>query len=322
MDKVDSIRNLFPREFHTMLKALPDVIGKLQEIRLRVNCPCCFIVDRREYYPDKEGYLREQGQEGVVLGSDEVAAVFNHICQYSPYAYESQLRQGFLTVAGGHRVGVCGQVVMEGESVTLIKQVRFLHIRVVHEVQGAAKKLLPHLYEERRFLNTLLISPPGVGKTTLLRDIARMVSDGNSHHPGMQVCIIDERSEIAGSYMGVPQTRVGVRSDVLDGCPKAVGMMMAIRSMAPQLLVVDELGLAADYEAISCASGCGIRLLASIHGKDMEDIYKKDEEQKHILQKTFDRFVVLQWKRRNREFFQHWTIYDANRNLLVEKQML
>lgn len=322
MEKADSIRNLFPREFHNMLKALPDVIDKLQEIRLRVNCPCCFIVDRRECYPDKEGHLKEHRQDGVILGSDEVAAVFNHICQYSPYAYESQLRQGFLTVAGGHRVGVCGQVVMEGEKVTLIKQVRFLHIRVVHEVQGAAKKLLPHLYEEGRFLNTLLISPPGVGKTTLLRDIARVVSDGNSYHSGMQVCIIDERSEIAGSYMGVPQTRVGVRSDVLDGCPKAIGMMMAIRAMAPQLLVVDELGLAADYKALSCAAGCGIRLLASIHGKDMEDIYKKDEEQKHILQKTFDRFVVLQWKKQNHGFFQHWTIYDANGGLLVEKQVL
>ena len=320
MDQTETVRNLFPREFHKMLRGLPDVIDKLQEIRLRVNCPCIFIIDRQERYPDRDGNITGNIHRAAVLDREEITAVFNHICNYSPYAYESQIRQGYLTVAGGHRVGVFGQVVMEGGQVVLMKQVQFLHIRVVHEVVGVSKGILPYLYEGGRFLNTLVISPPGAGKTTMLRDIARTVSDGGAGRPGMQVCIIDERSEIAGSFMGVPQTHVGVRSDVLDACPKAVGMLMAIRAMGPQLIVVDELGLDADYEALLCASGCGIGLLASIHGNDLSDISEKYRDKKDILRDIFQRFIILSWEKRNGQFVPRWTVLDESGNAIAKKK--
>lgn len=319
MDKTETIKNLFPREFHRMLIHLPDIIGGLQEIRLRVNCPCIFIVDRVEQYPDRNGELSHSRERAAVLSKEEIAAVFNHICNYSPYAYESQLRQGYLTVAGGHRVGIFGQVVMEGGRVALIKQVQFLHIRIVHEVRGVAKDILPYLYEGGQFLNTLVISPPGAGKTTMLRDIARMTSDGNRYHPGMQVCIIDERSEIAGSFMGVPQTHVGIRSDVLDGCPKAIGMLMAVRAMGPQLIVVDELGLDADYEALYCASGCGINLLASIHGNDLTDAVKKHMDQKQVFREIFQRFIILNWKKEHGRFGQQWKVLNEKGEQIAQK---
>lgn len=319
MDKTETIRNLFPREFHGMLKSLSDIVEDLQEIRLRVNCPCIFIVNRRERYPSREGKLSDSRENAVTLNRDEIAAVFNHICNYSPYAYESQLRQGYLTVAGGHRVGIFGQTVMEGNAVVLMKQVQFLHIRIVHEVKGVAKEILPFLYEDGQILNTLIISPPGAGKTTMLRDIARMASDGSSFHPGLQVCIIDERSEIAGSFMGVPQNHVGIRSDVLDGCPKAIGMLMAVRAMGPQLIVVDELGLKEDYEALVCASGCGIKLLASIHGNDLGDVWKKHGAERNVLKEVFQRFIVLSWERNGRDVKQRWEISDGEGKILGKK---
>lgn len=319
MDKTETIKNLFPREFHRMLIHLPDIIGGLQEIRLRVNCPCIFIVDRVEQYPDRNGEFSHSRERAAVLSKEEIAAVFNHICNYSPYAYESQLRQGYLTVAGGHRVGIFGQAVMEDGQVALIKQVQFLHIRIVHEVRGVAKDILPYLYEGGQFLNTLVISPPGAGKTTMLRDIARMASDGNRYHPGMQVCIIDERSEIAGSFMGVPQTHVGIRSDVLDGCPKAIGMLMAVRAMGPQLIVVDELGLDADYEALYCASGCGINLLASIHGNDLTDAAKKHMDKKAVFREIFQRFIILNWKKEHGRFGQQWKVLNEKGEQIAQK---
>jgi stage III sporulation protein AA len=320
MDKSDTIKNLFPQEFHQMFCRLPEIIEGLQEIRLRVNCPCILIINRKERYPDRDGNISDTIKEAAILKKDEITAIFNHICNYSPYAYESQMRQGYLTVAGGHRIGMSGQVVLEGEKVVLMKQVQFLHIRIVHEVPGAARGLLSYLYEEGRFLNTLVISPPGAGKTTILRDIAKNVSDGNLYHPGMQVCIIDERSEIAGSYMGVPQTQVGMRSDVLDGCPKALGMLMAVRAMGPQLIVVDELGLEADYEALLCASGCGISLLASIHGSNLSDIEKKHRDKKDIFREIFQRYIILNWECEKENPEQQWSVLDRDGVKIAEKQ--
>ena len=259
-------------------------------------------------------------EKGLVFSKEDLDVLFNHICNYSPYAYESQLKQGFLTVAGGHRVGVCGQVVLQDGKISLMKQVQFLHVRIVHEIPGVGNAILPYLFDHGKFLNTLIISSPGVGKTTMLRDLAKSLSDGNRYADGKQICIVDERSELAGCYMGVPQNHVGKRTDVLDACPKAEGMMMAIRSMGPEIIVVDELGLQRDYVAVEKASVCGINILASVHGDSLDEIYSEKNAFSEIIKKVFCRLVLLRWEKdADKEKRQVWSIYDNAQKLLARK---
>lgn len=320
MNKSVQLRNLFPEQFHILLSSLEKVIDDLQEIRIRVLCPCMFIIDKNEYYPDKNGMLQQDIKQGFVFSKEDVCSVFNHICKYSPYAYENQLRQGYLTVEGGHRVGVCGQVIMQDRNICSIKQIHFLHIRISHEKMGIGQELLPHLYRGEKFYNTLIVSAPGVGKTTMLRDLTRYISDGNRFCKGKQVCIVDERSEIAGCFMGVPQNHVGLRTDVLDGCPKAQGMMMAIRSMGPEILVVDELGLKQDYAAVELAGVCGIRMLATVHGMGVSDILSDYNPYSEFMKKVFERFIELSWYiDPNGNKKQVWTVYDVKQTILAKR---
>lgn len=320
MNKSDQIRNMFPTQFHSMLSALNQIENELQEIRIRVNCPCIFVIGRMEFFPDQRGRLHKEMEKGFVFSKEDVDVLFNHICNYSPYAYESQLKQGFLTVAGGHRVGVCGQVVLQDGKISLMKQVQFLHVRIVHEIPGVGNAILPYLFDHGQFLNTLIISSPGVGKTTMLRDLTKSLSDGNRYADGKQICMVDERSELAGCYMGVPQNHVGKRTDVLDACPKAEGMMMAIRSMGPEIIVVDELGLQRDYEAVEKASVCGIKILASVHGDSLDEIYSEKNAFFSIIKKVFHRLILLRWeKETDGTKKQVWSIYDNAQKLLAKR---
>ena len=285
---------LFPEGSRNRWREVAEQAEGLQEIRFRVGMPLAVWIENREHFVDEQGRIVDRPERAFRPTPEELEETLQHLCRYSAYAFADEIRQGFLTLQGGHRIGLAGQVIPDAEGrIKNMKYIRYFNIRIAHQVRGAADPVMPHVFEEGHVLNTLFISPPGGGKTTMLRDMIRQVSEGTVYGTGVNVCVVDERSEIAGSYLGVPQNDVGIRTDVLDGCSKTEGMMMAIRAMAPQVLAVDELGSVADVQALQMAGGCGCRLLATVHGDSLETIRKKDYMRYVMEADLFERYVIL-----------------------------
>ena len=264
-------------------------------------------------YDGKERVLPAAQKQKHIVTKAEIKETLEYSSHYSLYAYEHEIRQGFLTVEGGHRVGVAGKAILEQEKVKSMQYISSVNIRMSHEIPGCADGLLPMITKNREVCHTLIISPPCGGKTTLLRDLIRQISDGNSYVKGCTVGVVDERSEIGGCYLGVAQNHLGSRTDILDCCPKAEGMIMLIRSMAPRVLAVDEIGAQEELRAVEYAMQCGCKLIASVHGNSMEEIAAKPGLSELVKRRRFERYVVLQNQRHPGEIKE---IYDERGSLL------
>lgn len=294
MEKKEEILRIFPDYMRERWKAAADRADILQEIRLRVGREVLLLMENKEFYLSESGQVIDNQRKAYYITETDMEAILNHICDYSVYAFSDEIRQGFLTIPGGHRVGLAGQVILqEGGAIRNMKHIGYMNIRISHEIKGAADIVLPYIYENGRLENLLLISPPGCGKTTLLRDIIRQISDGSRYGEGMNVAVVDERSEIAGSYLGKPQNDVGMRTDILDACPKVLGMMMLIRSMAPRAVAVDELGCEEDMKAVNQVIQCGSRIIATVHGDSLQDIMQKSFLKDLTERKLFGRYILL-----------------------------
>lgn len=282
-----------------LAKQLSEVLRKqildftqLQEIRLREEKPITIV------YQGREQFLTGENNNLIVMRERDIQETLDYISNYSLYAYENELRQGFITLEGGHRVGVAGQTVLEGNQVKNMRYISSMNIRIAHEVKGCADSVIPYISREKELCHTLLISPPRCGKTTLLRDIVRQSSDGCKYVRGTTVGVVDERSEIGACYRGMPQNDLGIRTDILDCCPKEEGMLLMIRSMAPRILAVDEIGTKEDVQAIEYALHCGCIMLATAHGTSLEELRQKPLFDRLIERKQFERYVVLSNQRK------------------------
>lgn len=298
---MEDLKYLFP--VHIKEKIESDGWSEgLEEIRIRVGQPIEFE------YADETRYLLSEGARVCICSKEkikaaggvcyrmtgaDIAEMLSYISEYSLYAYQEELRQGYITIRGGHRIGIAGEVAKDREGIVSIKYISFLNIRVAHEKKGCADKILPYIKTENSIYNTLLVSKPGAGKTTCLRDCIRSLAEGENENVGIKVCVVDERSEIAACHLGVPQNDLGERTDVLSGCAKAEGMMLMLRSMSPQVLAVDELGGKEDFSAVEQAAYSGVRILGTVHADTMEELWEKPYLKKWMKRGIFERFVLI-----------------------------
>lgn len=233
----------------------------LEEIRFRIQKPVMLYTHSQRLFLSQNGGCTSDSLSAKMPTLTEINDLANTFCSGSIYAYINDLKDGFITICGGHRVGIAGKCVIKDGNITNITDISGMNLRIARAFPGCAINLAKEIHK-----NTLLISPPQCGKTTFLRDLARILSND------FKVVIIDERSEIAGTFAGVPQFDIGLQTDVLDRFPKATGMHLAIRSLSPEILITDELGAKEDAIALQNAANSGCRVIASIHGSSAEDV--------------------------------------------------
>lgn len=262
MNNLDQILNKLPENVRGPIKDLPEnILSSLEEIRIKAGSDIRVLSKNQE--------IVVALKRNALITREDLDTILNNLLDYSYYAYEEELAKGYITIEGGHRVGVCGRAVLDKGKISLLKEISSLNLRRSREIIGVADRVIPQIVDKETGMlkNTLIVSPPKCGKTTLLRDIIRVLS-----YKGFKIGLCDERSEIAGTYLGRPSYDLGPRTDVMDGCPKAEGMIMLIRAMSPDAVVTDEIGKKEDVDAIETAICAGVSILTTIHGSCYDDL--------------------------------------------------
>lgn len=293
---------LFPLHLRTVIRDAEN-LPNLEEIRVRIGQPLFLYAGQQELVL-AENLFQESSKRRIYenvyrMTEQDLMEMQNYISNYSLYAWKEELRNGFLTIQGGHRIGLAGRTTNQDGRISGISYLTFFNIRVAHERIGCAEEILSQLYfsseeeegDKRKgnIYNTLIVSPPGAGKTTLLRDCVRSFSC-----EGKKVGLVDERSEIAASYHGIPQNEIGPRTDVLDGCNKPEGIQMLLRTMSPDIIAVDELGTTEDFEAVEQAAYSGCKVIGTVHAGSMEELQEKRILKKWCEKELFERFILIE----------------------------
>ncbi len=306
---MNNILKYFPDKIRDIIKKeIQETNSNLEEIRIRV---------------DKPIILKFNNLEKIVrykVNSDEILNILQAVCENSIYSYQNQIANGFVTIKGGHRVGISGSCVIENGKVININYINSLNFRISRQILDCSKNILKHILnlKQNTVYNTLIVSPPGSGKTTILRDIVKQVSNGIKHlnFQGINVGVVDERGEIASLYKGSPQNDIGIKTDVIENVSKSIGMKMLIRSMAPKVVVADEIGSFEDIEVINYAMCSGCKGIFTAHGLNLEDIYLNPVLRNLINAHIFEIIIFLSTKEKG----TYKNIYLLNRrNLQYEE---
>lgn len=279
----DRAAQVLPAGLRAAALALPEEVrAGAEELRLRLGRPMTVLAE---------------GTERAVPGlppvdREALGAVLEIATRASAHTALERMRRGFVTIRGGHRIGLCGTAATEGGEIRSLRCLSSLDLRVARSVTGAAGPVLPLLRRDSGVYGTLILAPPGAGKTTLLRDLVRALSDGQEGPP-LRVGVADERGELAALWEGKPELDVGEHTDVMDGCPKALGLELLLRGMNPQVLAADELTSPDDLGAAELAAGCGVPLIATAHGGGRDDLLRRPLYRRLLALGVFQKLVTL-----------------------------
>ncbi|MBS7402368.1 MAG: stage III sporulation protein AB [Oscillospiraceae bacterium] len=279
---------LLPSEMRAAASRLPEsVSSRVEEFRLRVDRPICAVIGERETPLEDKVYITQA----------ELQMVLEIATRASVHSYADSIRQGYVTAEGGLRLGLCGMAVTEGGSITALRRLSSICIRIPHEKQGCADGVFSRL-TEGGFASTLIVSPPGGGKTTLLRELVRLLSDG-----GSRVSLVDERCEVAGCFEGRPCFDVGAGTDVLTAAPKSEGVFLLLRAMNPRIIAFDEITSPLDIEAADAAANCGVSLLTTAHAAGLDELFERPLYQRLLERRIFKHAVLIRNDDGRRSYF-------------------
>ena len=282
---MDEILNFLPEILKQ--KIISSNMNNVEEIRIRTAKPVILKSNIDEKVLD------------YITTPEMVLQILQRVCDNSLYSYQNQISEGFITLKGGHRIGVTGNAIIKDGKVATLSYISSLNFRIARQVLNCSNKAIIHILNRNTVWNTLIVSPPGLGKTTLLKDIIRRISNGipEMNFKGITCGVVDERGEISATYKGVSQNDLGIRTDVIDNIPKALGMKMLVRSMSPKVIIADEIGSKEDIDAIEYAVSSGVNGIFTAHGDSLEQIKENPILSQLVLNGYIDKILILDNKR-------------------------
>lgn len=293
IDWKESLKKYLPERIYSALDALcREISENLEEIRLRESKPLMVYTCEKGYCVGENG---NTVSSGIIIDEYDIEQTFSAITGKSPYAFEDDLKQGFITLNSGIRAGIAGSASQSDGKINMYKNINGINFRIPIEATGISKKLLPYISKNGRLINTLVISAPKLGKTTLVRDIARCAGDGAGINP-CKVSLIDERQELAASAYGHPLFNVGMETDVISGVQKHTGVFMALRSLSPDVIVTDEIGKSPDLEALREVANAGVVMITTAHAPDLKSLLNRLFFLSVFDERLFDAYIVLSSK--------------------------
>ena len=293
------LENYFPCEIRFLFnKLIPDsFFYAIQEIRLRANKPI-IIKKQNQNFTLTQKAITQNLLSGIIITPKNISQTLELITNYSPYAFQNQIQNGFITIKGGHRIGLAGEIIFQDNKIITMRNISSINFRIAHEVKDCAQDFIKYI--SNPISNTIIIGPPGSGKTTFLRDLTRILG------LNYKISVIDERSEIGACYLGIPQNDIGIQTDILDKCPKKIGLNMLLKTMSPEIIIIDEVSEPCEINAIINIINSGVKIIFSMHAQNLDDIKNSVLTKNLISDKLIDRYFFL--NRQN----QIQNIYDKN----------